>query len=85
MEWTDKDQEEQDKYMELRQSGHDNYDARVLSRTHNAPMPDSCPKCGGELASGGGMVGETVLFCPNKDCETGMVWEDHEGAIARVL
>lgn len=83
--WTEKDQQEHDKYLELRQSGRDKYDARVLSRIHNEPAPDSCPKCGGELTAGGGMVGETVLYCNSTTCEGGIVWEDHEGAIARVL
>ena len=47
----------------------------------NEPAPTNC-KCGAELKEGGGMVGETVLYCP-KGC--GIAWEDREGAIARVL
>jgi len=84
-EWTEDNQKDQDKYIELRQTGMCDYDAKVLSRVHNNPMPDSCPKCGGKLASGGGMVGETVLYCPNKNCEAGILWEDYEGAMARIL
>lgn len=48
-------------------------------------QPEVCPLCGGELADGEGMVGELVLYCPNKDCKQGIAWEDAGGAIARVI
>jgi len=51
----------------------------------NAPQPEKCPKCGGELEESQGYVGETVLFCPNQNCEQGVVWEDSEDAIRRVI
>ena len=58
--------------------------AREIKRlnAYNSPIPDHCPKCGGELASGSGYVGEEILYC-TKGC--GIVWEDSEGAIRRVL
>ena len=49
----------------------------------NQPCPDVCPKCGGELKSGSGMVGETVIYCDKDGCE-GFMWEDSEDAIRRV-
>ena len=51
----------------------------------NAPEPECCPGCGGELASCGGYAGETILYCPNDNCKTGVVWEDSEDAIRRVF
>lgn len=39
-----------------------------------------CPKCRSELKTGDGMVGETVIYCPN-GCYH---WEDSEDAIRRV-
>jgi len=50
----------------------------------NDPQPDKCPECNGELTASGGMVGENLLYCPNKACDAGVVWEDVEGAIAIV-
>lgn len=47
----------------------------------NDPEPSRCPKCKEHLILGEGMVGETVLYC----LEHGIVWEDSEGALARVL
>lgn len=52
---------------------------------YNDPVPEKCPKCKGELASGGGMVGEEVLYCPNKKCDQGIAWEDSEGALSIIL
>ena len=51
----------------------------------NGPQPERCPKCGGELSPSEGYVGETVLYCSNEACDQGVVWEDAEGAIRRVL
>jgi hypothetical protein len=51
----------------------------------NSPCPDLCPKCGGELSTGGGYVGETLLYCANDGCAQGVVWEDCEEAIRRVF
>ena len=50
----------------------------------NDPCPEVCPGCKGELSSGGGMAGETVLYCTNDDCDRSIVWEDSEGAIRNV-
>lgn len=47
----------------------------------NSPRPSTCPKCGAELSESGGYAGETVLCCPTH----GVVWEDSEDAIRRVL
>jgi len=85
MEWTDQMQDEHDRYIELRQEGYCDYDAKVLSKVHNKPQPDVCPKCGGELKASPGYVGETVLWCPNEKCDAGIVWEDSEAAIRSVL
>lgn len=54
-----------------------------LRRTgiRNAPQPTCCPECKGPLQATGGMVGESVLVCSNH----GIVWEDAEDAIRRVL
>jgi NAD-dependent DNA ligase len=51
----------------------------------NAPMPDVCPKCGGKLKTSSGYVGEMLLYCPNRKCKAGIVWEDSEDAIRRVF
>jgi hypothetical protein len=56
------------------------YDRKILARIAKiaeemGPEPDCCPKCKGELEYGSGMVGETVLYCPDKKC-IGIVWED---------
>lgn len=48
----------------------------------NDPCPSVCAECGAKLESGSGMVGETVLYCPNGH---GIKWEDQEGAIRRVF
>jgi hypothetical protein len=59
---------------------------RELARLGPFPdPPECCPKCGGELREGQGMVGEMVLYCPNKKCDQGIAWEDSEGAIRRVI
>lgn len=47
----------------------------------NAPEPICCPTCKGELETSQGMVGERVLVC----AIDGLVWEDHEDAIRRVI
>ena len=49
---------------------------------HNDPKPDCCPNCGQDLLTGGGYVGEDILYCP---AGCGIAWEDSEGAIRRVL
>ena len=51
----------------------------------NEPVPDKCPKCKGVLADSKGMVGEGVLYCPNKKCDQGIVWEDSEGALSIII
>lgn len=51
----------------------------------NEPPPERCPNCRSHLAETSGFVGETVLYCPNEQCERGVVWEDAAGAIARVF
>ena len=51
----------------------------------NAPCPSHCSKCGWELEEGEGYVGETILYCPNKGCKVGIVWEDKEEAIRRCI
>lgn len=50
----------------------------------NEPCPEVCPGCNGELSEGGGMAGETVLYCANDGCDRSIVWEDSEGAIRNV-
>lgn len=59
------------------------YNAREICKAYhrNAPEPDVCPTCSGELNCSPGMVGEDVLWCK----EHGVVWEDHGSAIARVI
>lgn len=47
----------------------------------NTQRPTLCPDCQGQLESHRGMVGEPVLVCPTH----GIVWEDSEEAIRRVL
>jgi hypothetical protein len=47
----------------------------------NTPQPTVCPECKGALEQHSGMVGETVLSCPYH----GIVWEDAEDAVRRVL
>ena len=47
----------------------------------NSPEPQVCPTCKGPLEACGGMVGESVLICGTH----GVVWEDSEDAIRRVL
>jgi len=83
--WTDQDQEDLDKYTELRQTGTPEYDARVLSKVHNAPLPIACPECGSEPKTGSGYVGESLLYCDNPDCSKSILWEDQEGVMARIL
>jgi hypothetical protein len=51
----------------------------------NEGPPDRCPKCGGQVDASGGMVGETIVYCPNPECKQGIVWEDAVDAIRRVL
>ena len=80
MEWNERKQA----IVDARMYG-DNQEAEVLAELErrgiqNDPMPDVCPKCGAELESGGGYVGETILYCK----EHGICWEDCEGAIRRV-
>ena len=60
---------------------------RELERLHirNDPEPEVCPSCHSELERSSGYVGEAVLFCPNQACDQGVVWEDNEDAIRRVL
>jgi len=48
----------------------------------NAPVPDVCPKCKGELHEADGYAGETVLYCP---AGCGICWEDSEQAIRNVI
>jgi len=47
----------------------------------NEEQPDICRKCKGELRSGSGYAGETVLYCPNH----GIQWEDSVQAIRNVF
>jgi len=58
------------------------WEQREIAKYKNAPRPGSCPECGAELKSAGGMVGEEVLYCPNGH---GVFWEDCEDAISRVI
>ena len=51
----------------------------------NEECPEVCPHCGSELAEAGGYVGEAIVYCPNKDCATGILWEDNEDAIRRAM
>ncbi len=60
-------------------------DMMAIRKVRNAPMPHRCPTCKGELEEGGGYVGETLLYCPNKDCERQIVWEDSQGAMSRII
>lgn len=81
-EWTDRDQD----IVDARLEG-DSAKAEVLAeikRTnmYNEPQPEVCPKCGGEHATGGGLVGEPVLYC-KQGC--GICWEDSEEIIRRVF
>lgn len=81
MKWTDRDQN----IVDLEMYG-DKAEAEVQRELRkkgivNEPMPDTCPKCGGELLAGSGYVGETVLYCQ----QHGPCWEDSEDAIRRVL
>jgi len=56
---------------------------RMGIRNHDCP--EVCPGCGGELACGEGYVGETLVYCPNEKCDKGILWEDSEDAIRRIL
>ena len=47
--------------------------------------PDACPQCGSNLASSSGYVGEEVVYCPNEDCDAGILWEDAADAVRRVI
>ena len=67
-------------------TGGKSFEEREIERLGPFPEPpDVCPKCGGELEESSGYVGETVLYCPNKECDQGIAWEDAEGAIRRVI
>lgn len=57
---------------------------RELNRKgiENDECPTFCPKCWAYLIEGGGMVGETVLYCP---VGHGIFWEDSEDIIRRIL
>ena len=61
------------------------WERKEIARHSNAPEPECCPKCKGELKESGGYVGETVLYCPNDECDQGIAWEDAEDAIRRVI
>lgn len=41
---------------------------KAYDRIHGRPQSDRCPDCGGRLGSGGGYVGEEVVYCENKKC-----------------
>jgi len=62
-------------------------DVRVRTKSlfrpigRNTPRPKDCPKCHRELDSHDGMVGEEVLVCAMH----GIVWEDAEDAVRRVI
>jgi hypothetical protein len=58
------------------------FEEREIAKHPNEPEPDKCPRCGGELTAGKGMVGETILYC---EAGCGIVWEDGEDAIRRVI
>ncbi len=58
------------------------FEAREIARCKNKSVPSHCPKCGSELESSRGYVGETVLYCPEGH---GICWEDSEDAIRRVI
>lgn len=49
------------------------------------PSPEVCPGCGGPLEESSGYVGETIAYCPNDECPKGVVWEDCQDAIRRVI
>ena len=51
----------------------------------NDECPEDCHKCGTPLEEASGMVGETIMYCPNDDCDAGVQWEDSEDIIRRVL
>ena len=52
-----------------------------LRKTRNVPRPSRCPTCRGTLESGGGYVGEEIVYCP----EHGILWEDSEQARSRTI
>lgn len=45
--------------------------------------PTVCPKCGSELVSCSGMVGESGVYCSSDACS--FAWFDDADAIRRVL
>ena len=74
-----------DYYTDLLAAGTDRFEAREIARAYGGPPPEVCPKCGTVLKESKGYVGELVLYCPNRDCDQGIVWEDSAGAIRRVI
>ena len=73
--------EQEQRRQELIEAGTHPFEAGEIARATNEPVPEGCPRCGAELEEAGGMVGETVLVCP----EHGIVWEDSEDAVRRVI
>lgn len=60
----------------------EHWEAREIARHGPFPeAPEVCPKCKADLESHSGMVGEEVLVCPKH----GIVWEDCEDALWRVI
>ncbi len=56
-------------------------DMMELRKVRNIPRPSRCPSCKRELESGGGYVGEEIVYCP----EHGVLWEDIEDARSRII
>ena len=63
--------------------------AALLALAHalvkNDPEPEICKSCGSPLAESTGYVGEQIVYCPDPDCPEGILWEDQEDAINRVI
>ena len=74
-----------DYYTDLLAAGTDKFEAKEIASAYEGPHPEVCPRCGSVLKEGKGYVGELVLYCPNEDCDQGIVWEDSAGAIRRVI
>jgi len=51
----------------------------------NEECPEVCPKCRGNLAEAGGYVGEAIIYCPNEDCDGGIMWTDNEAAVRNAI
>lgn len=68
-------------FFNLLSEGVPEFEAYEIARNKNEPCPSECPQCGRPLMLGKGFVGEPVLWCE----EHGLVWEDTEGAIRRVI